>query len=57
MKEKFLVQYMHPFHHKWITEETCESLEEAYAVLNKKKEEIQGLRRDEHGTLQWRVIW
>lgn len=57
MKTEYLVQYMHPFHRKWITEERCSSLNEAYDILHQKQNEVKGLRRDKHGTLHWRVSW
>jgi hypothetical protein len=51
-----LVQYKHPLHQKWITEEKCCSWLEANDLLEKRKHESKRLIKDKHTTLKWRIV-
>jgi|MDTC01.2.fsa_nt_gb hypothetical protein len=55
MNIKYLIQYMHPFHHKWITEEKCDSLEEAQETVKEKKKEVTRILKGRRTTLTWRI--
>jgi hypothetical protein len=55
MKTKYLIQYLHPFHHKWITDATCEDLLEAHDTVQKKKEEVKEITKENHTSLSWRI--
>lgn len=46
---------MHPFHHKWITEEKCDSLEEAQETVKEKKKEVTRILKGRRTTLTWRI--
>ena len=56
MNVRYLVQYKHPFHHKWVTDEKCYSLEEAQKTLNEKKNEVTEILKDRRTTLAWRIL-
>ena len=56
MSVKYLVQYKHPFHHKWVTDEKCYSLEEAEKTLNEKRKEVTEILKDRRITLTWRIF-
>jgi len=51
-----LVQYKHPLHQKWVTDEKCSSLLEANHVLWKRKKDSKKLMKDQHTTLKWRIL-
>ncbi len=55
MKPKYLIQYLHPFHHKWVTEETCFDLHTAQITVQEKKEEVKELTKQNNTTLSWRI--
>jgi len=55
MNIKYLIQYMHPFHHKWITEEKCDSLEEEQETVKEKKKEVTRILKGRRTTLTWRI--
>lgn len=46
---------MHPFHHKWVTEEQCVSLEEAQKTIEEKKKEVTEILKGRRTTLTWRI--
>ena len=55
MNVKYLIQYMHPFHHKWVTEEHCVSLKEAQKTIEEKKKEVTEILKGRRTTLTWRI--
>jgi len=56
MNVRYLVQYKHPLHQKWVTDEKCYSLLEANHVLDKRKKETKKLIKDQRTTLKWRIL-
>lgn len=49
------IQYKHPFYHKWVTDETASTLEEAYKILLEREEQAKGHLPLDTGILKWRI--